>query len=194
MELGTILTTDMRCQDGDELFVTRAKDDPNAFAALYERYFDPVYWYCFRRLGHPETAADTTAQIFMRAFAALPDYHNDAGSFRRWLFTIAHNTVVDAARRRKPVDSLGDSMTMVDPARSPEEQAVAQDQQQQLRGLLEQLTPDQRQVVELRLAGLTGQEIADVMGRSLTAVKSTQFRAYTRLRRLLIDAGYDPME
>lgn len=194
MGLNTILTTDVGSQDEDELLMARAKDDPDAFADLYERYFDPVYWYCFRRLGHPESAADATAQIFTRVYAALPTYQAQPGTFRSWLFTIAHNIVVDAVRRRKPVDPLDDSVTMVDPTRSPEAQAVANDEQQQLFRLLERLTPDQHQIVELRLAGLTGQEIADVVGRSLSAVKSTQFRAYSRLRRLLIDAGYDPME
>lgn len=47
------------------------------------------------------------------------------------------------------------------------------------------LTHGQREVVELRLAGLTGPEIADVLGMKLAAVKSTQFRAYTQLRKLL---------
>ena len=43
-----------------------------AFAPLYARYFDPVYRYCYRRLGHPEAAADAAAQVFTKALAALP--------------------------------------------------------------------------------------------------------------------------
>ncbi len=51
--------------------------------------------------------------------------------------------------------------------------------------LLAALPDEQRHVVALRLAGLSGPEIAAVLGRHPAAVKSTQFRAYTRLRRLL---------
>ncbi|HET8522944.1 MAG TPA: sigma-70 family RNA polymerase sigma factor [Thermomicrobiales bacterium] len=178
----------------DSQLVAQAKADPDKFALLYARYFDTVYRYCLRRLRHPETAADTTAQIFTRAFTALPHYHDRSGSFRRWLFTIAHNAVIDAARRRKPVAPLDDSRQVIDPSQSPEEYVVALETQRQLTALLDRLTPDQREVVNLRLAGLTGVEIASVLGKSLTAIKSTQFRAYNHLRTLLIDAGFDPSE
>jgi DNA-directed RNA polymerase specialized sigma24 family protein len=47
------------------------------------------------------------------------------------------------------------------------------------------LTPEQREVVELRLAGLTGPEIAAAVGRSHGAVRALQFRAYQQLRTLL---------
>jgi RNA polymerase sigma factor (sigma-70 family) len=52
---------------------------------------------------------------------------------------------------------------------------------------MRQLSPDQRHIVDLRLAGLTGPEIAEVLGMSESAVKSSQFRAYSRLRKLLAE-------
>src|SRR5687768_11853835 len=80
--------------DEDARMVALAKRDPRAFAPLYDRYFDPVYRYCYRRLGDGETAADATAQVFAKALAALPRYREDAPSFRSWLFAIAHNVIV----------------------------------------------------------------------------------------------------
>ncbi|MGH2560878.1 MAG: RNA polymerase sigma factor [Thermomicrobiales bacterium] len=171
-------------ESGDEAeLVAQAQSDPRAFAPLYARYFRPVYRYCLRSLGDEEAAADTTAQDFARALAALPRYRD--GSFRSWLFAIAHNAIVDATRRRRPSAPLDAATTVPDPSASPEEQALSAEDRRSIKVLLGQLSPDQRQVVELRLAGLTGQEIADALGRSLPAVKSTQFRAYTRLRRLI---------
>jgi DNA-directed RNA polymerase specialized sigma24 family protein len=58
-----------------------------------------------------------------------------------------------------------------------------------VRALLAQLPPDQRQILELRLAGLTGPEIAAALGRSLGAVKIAQVRAFARLRATLDPAG-----
>ncbi len=85
---------------GDEAeLVARAQREPQAFAPLYARYAEPVYRYCYRRLGSPEAAADATSQTFAQALAALPRYR--AGSFRAWLFAIAANVVADAHRRRR---------------------------------------------------------------------------------------------
>jgi RNA polymerase sigma-70 factor (ECF subfamily) len=92
--------------DDDAWLVIGAKADPRAFAPLYARYVDPVYRYCFRRLGHPEAAADATSQVFAKALAALPGYREDAPSFRSWLFAIAHNVLVDEARARRVTSTL----------------------------------------------------------------------------------------
>src|SRR3712207_3572347 len=81
----------------DELAqIALAQRDPRAFAPLYEAYVDAVYRYCYRRLGNSDAAADATSAIFTRALSALPRYHHR--SFRSWLFTIAHNTLVDSWR------------------------------------------------------------------------------------------------
>jgi RNA polymerase sigma-70 factor (ECF subfamily) len=109
------------------------------------------------------------------------------GTFRGWLFTIAHNTTVDAARRRRPQTTLDAATEIVDGSPNPEDRAMAREAEETLSKLLAQLSPNQRSVVELRLAGLTGQEIATVLNISLSAAKALQFRAYSRLRNLLTD-------
>ena len=183
--------------------IARARRDPLAFAPLYRQLFPAVYGYCARRLGDPDEAADAAAQTFTRALAALPRFQPDPArpgvTFRSWLFAIAHNAVVDAERRRRrdprPLDLDDHSETsdplgqLADAGPSPEEWAVAADEARRLQALLHQLTDGQRRVVELRLAGLTGAEIATSLGIRIGAVKSTQFRAYARLRTLLTETG-----
>jgi RNA polymerase sigma-70 factor (ECF subfamily) len=172
-------------RDEDARLIAAAKADPRAFGPLYGRYVDPVYRYCLRRLGHTEAAADATAQVFAKALAALPAYRDEAPSFRSWLFAIAHNVLVDEVRARRPtvVLTVADDVASAEP--SPEEQALTAEVGRTIRGLLGQLSPDQRQVMELRLAGLTGPEIAVTLGRSLGSVKIAQVRAISRLRTLL---------
>jgi RNA polymerase sigma-70 factor (ECF subfamily) len=82
----------------EAVIVARARLDPSAFAPLYQTYLDPVYRYCYRRLGSREAAEDATSLIFERALRALPTFRGE--SFRAWLFTIAHNAVTDDYRRR----------------------------------------------------------------------------------------------
>lgn len=177
-------------QERETLEIERARRDPHAFAPLYERYADAIFGYCIRRVTDRELAADLTSQIFTRAIVAIPRYRPNVtpGTFRSWLFTIAHNVVVDTHRARRDLRSLDDDTVtyhLTDTAPSPEDEAIASDTREALSRAIAQLTPTQRQVVELRLAGLTGPEIADVLAMQLTAVKSSQFRAYARLRELL---------
>jgi RNA polymerase sigma-70 factor (ECF subfamily) len=168
--------------DDDEL-VARARHDRRAFAPLYARYLDPVHRYCYRRLGSREAAEDATSLVFAKALAALPAYRD--GSFRSWLFGIAHHVVADDLRRCRPHAALDAAGDLLDAAPSPEELALAAEERSSIRDLLARLPAEQCQIIELRLAGLTGPEIAAVLGRSLAAVKVGQFRAYARLRVLL---------
>ena len=165
--------------------VALAKRDPRAFAPLYARYFDPVYRYCYRRLGHREAAADATAQVFTKALAALPRYREDAPSFRSWLFAIAHNVIVDDLRARRPVAPLSEAARIAAASPTPEAAVLTEEAGCVVHALLASLPPEQRHILELRLAGLTGPEIAAALGRSLGSVKIAQVRAFARLRATL---------
>lgn len=179
--------------------VRRAQVDPAAFAPLYERYAPIVYHYCLRRLSNPEAAADATAVVFTRSIGALPRFRPDpkreGSTFRAWLFTIAHNVVIDIRRRHRNHVSLDSSASatlmesphLIDPGASPEELAIGADEARRVRTMLQQLPERQQAIVELRLAGLSGAEISRSLGMSESAVKSAQFRAYHTLRELLHD-------
>jgi RNA polymerase sigma-70 factor (ECF subfamily) len=152
-----------------------------AFAALYDRYFSAVFRYCYVRLGSADRAEDAAHQIFVRVLEGVGHYQ-ESGRFRSWLFTIAHNEVVkEVARRPHHLASEGMDEVM-DPAAGPEAEAVAAVELCRVRAALARLPPDQRQAIELRLAGLTGREIAQELGRSHQAVKMLQQRALARLR------------
>src|SRR5215217_2621747 len=130
--------------DGDARLVALAKSDPRAFAPLYARYFDPVYRYCYRRLGHPEAAADAAAQVFAKALAALPGYRAEAPSFRSWLFAIAHNVIADDLRARRTVAPMTAAAHVAAADPSPEEMAVSREVGCIVQAHLAQLPPDQR--------------------------------------------------
>jgi RNA polymerase sigma-70 factor (ECF subfamily) len=172
--------------------IARAIDDPAAFAPIYEHYVDAIYGFCQNRVSDPELAADLTSQIFIKAISALPRYQAQTNqtSFRSWLFTIARNVVIDHHRTSNPHRSITDPdapIDLRDPAQSPEDHALTADLRRSLQVAMATLTDGQRHIVELRLAGLTGPEIADVLGMHIAAVKSLQFRAYSKLRDLLHD-------
>jgi RNA polymerase sigma-70 factor (ECF subfamily) len=170
-----------------------ARNDPEAFALLYRSFFDQVYWYCFGRLGDAEAAEDATSQVFAKVLAALPRYEaregTPSGSFRSWLFRIAHNVVVDELRIRRPHDPLAAAAELEAAGPTPEDEAIAAERHRLLRGLLARLPEDQRRVVELRLAGLSSAEIGAELGRRPAAVDTALWRAVSRLRALLAETG-----
>ena len=167
----------------DLAVIHAAQRDPRAFEPLYERYFPAVFRYCFRRLNDREAAADATSQTFIRALAGVHGFRS--GSVGAWLMTIARHVVIDMARARRSTVTLDATFDLPDQGPPPVERLIASDQQRQLHEAITRLTPTQRDIVELRWAGLTGPEIAETLGISHRAVRSGQHRAYVRLRELL---------
>ncbi len=179
-------THDEVAGEPDARLVAWARQNPQAFTALYDRHFAAVYRYCRSRLGDPDAAEDATSQTFLKALVALPDYR-ETGRFRSWLFTIAHNEVLDAQRRRVRDLPLDAAFAVVDSAESPEEQAVRAISHAWLDTAIASLPGDDQQVLELRRAGLTGAEIAVVLGISHEAAKKRQSRAIARIREQLVE-------
>lgn len=178
----------------DDDWVAAALRDMRAFAPLYARYYLPIYQYCRLRLDSAQEAEDATSETFERAMRNLRSYRGGSGgSFRSWLFSIAANHVRNAARDRRPTVPLpiGPDAPDLDPGACPEEAILALEQSEGIKRALAALPPGQQRVVELRLVGLTGREVAKVLGMSLTAVKVAQWRAFNRLQELLQEDDED---
>lgn len=174
--------------ESDDTLAARAVHDPEAFTLLYRAYALDVYRYCYRRLQDRHTAEDATSQTFVNAYAGLRRLGHKP--FRAWLFTIAHNVVVDTHRNRRPFAPL-DADVREDPDPSPETLVIDREQRDAMQRLLRQLPKRDREVVELRLAGLTGREIAQTLDCSPEAVRAAQYRAVHRLRELWDKEGID---
>ena len=187
----------VRSDDATTLAILRdAALDPAAFAPLYREYAPIVYRFCHRQLGDGDLAADATSQTFVKVLGAVrtfqPHPEQPGKTFRAWLFRIAANTAIDLRRKERPAHSLdaGDddeafAPSPPDPGPLPEDLALVMDDIRAVREAVRALPERQRMILELRLADLSGAEIAEAMGMPLSAVKSAQFRAFATLRRLL---------
>lgn len=105
---------------------------------------------------------------------------------RRWVLTIARHRLIDAKRRAARRPALSDEPVPEIP--SPVEASAEMDPQ--LVRALDELTPDQREVVVLRfVADLSLEDVAKLTKRKPGAVKAMQHRALARLTRILGDPG-----
>ena len=155
-----------------------------AFESMYDRYHNQIYQFCLRRLGNSQDAEDATSTIFFGAWTSYSKLKgNDA---RPWLFSIAFRVVANHFRTRPPTQPLDDACDDYDPAPGPEDRALSNEIGQSLRELLANLSNDERQIIELRLAGFTSAEIGVILGRNPGAVDTAHHRALSRLKRVLV--------
>ncbi len=176
----------------DAALAQAALADPAAFGPLYQRYVDPIYRYSLVRLGNRQSAEDATSKTFTKALSNLNSFRG--GSFRAWLFRIAHNAVVDSHRKRRPSAPFDRVGSVAANDRSPEELAIARSEVDRLRQALDRLPQDQQIVIELGLAGWTGAEISEATGKSAGNVRIIRYRAMQRLTDILNPTAAEPGE
>jgi len=157
-----------------------------AFAVLYDKYFNKIYRYTVLKLGDRLEAEDMTQQVFVKALKSISSFKWRDVPFSAWLYRIAHNQVVDYFRKKArhattPLDDViivsnEDTQRSVELKLRIEEVGVA----------MQQLTPAQQEVISLRFAGeMHIAEVAEAMSRSQGAVKALQHSAILALRKVL---------
>ena len=127
---------------------------------------------------------DLTSEVFERAFSSLGRFSGGEGQFRSWVFTIAHHRLTDERRRaaRRPLRADGELPEAA--AGDVEDEALRRMATERVRRLCEELVPDQRDVMLLRMvAAMTVEDVARALGKSPGAVKALQRRGLAALRR-----------
>jgi RNA polymerase sigma-70 factor, ECF subfamily len=160
--------------------------DAEAFAAIFDRYHEPVYRFIASRIHRPADAEDLTQLVFVKALEALPRYESRGVPFGGWLFRLARNTVIDHVRTHRETAELELVLDRVDQDRGPDEWAMTRQELESVRVALASLTDEQREAIALRyFAGLSAKEAATAMGKQEGTVRGLQFRAIAALRRHL---------
>jgi RNA polymerase sigma-70 factor (ECF subfamily) len=159
--------------------------DGDAFGRLYESLNRRVRTYVsYRGAADPEGMVN---DVFLRVFTRLTDFHGGETQFAAWVFTIARNMLIDEARRRdrRPTGVAPSDLEGAGEAGGDvEAEALARLGDEWVVEQLDRLTPDQRDVIVLRVVGdLTVEDVADILGKGAGAVKAMQRRALRTLAR-----------
>ena len=162
--------------------------DQQAFEYLFTRYRDALMRLFEQRLEEKTMASDLLQETFIKVYLHINDYSKNY-TFGQWVYSIARNTLVDHLRR-KSGDVLIDERFRAPLATSPspEESVIINQTRAHFYNALEELTPEYRQVIEMRfLEEYSYEEIAEKLGRPLNTLKTQIRRARATICKMIIE-------
>ena len=172
----------------DDILARARRLEADALVQIHNTYYPELYRYVRFRLDDEQVGEDITAEVFLRLLDALDNGRGPNQKLRGWLFGTASNLVNDHLRQRyagkiAPV-SVDDIVLIGDD--DPESEFEENNRHLRVRQAVLELTPEQQHVLALRFSEERSlRETADIMGKSVAAVKALQFRAVAALQRQL---------
>jgi RNA polymerase sigma-70 factor (ECF subfamily) len=168
--------------------VDRAQQgEREALEELYLLHFDRIYSYLHMSVGNRHDAEDLTTQTFLKMLEAIGKFRWRSAPFSAWLFRIAHNLAMDhfrTTRRWQPEEEVPEPEPPEESA--AEEEALESIGRRSMLELIENLSPEQQQVLTLKFVfNFSNGEAATILGKTEGAIKSLQHRALASLQRQL---------
>ena len=189
MNSDSVKSSRMPLADERQLVLQAQDGDAEAFGRIYDGYVERIYRFVFFRVDDQQTAEDITSQVFLKAWSNLDRFEFTRTPYIAWLYTIAHNTVIDHYRTRKVTTALEDvQLSQPDDAEAVENQIDLTVEMKTIKVAMQSLTEDQQQVLHLRfIEGMSNTEIAQQLGKREGAIRALQMRGLQALAKQLAE-------
>ena len=164
--------------------------EPAAVTRVYTAYAPALFRFFMAAVSDRHLAEDLTGTAFVSAIEALPRFRGPVEALGGWLFQIARHDLYDHRRKQQrsriePLDDNLNEAALADGASTPRRWPSSA-WRSRVMAALRELSPDQREVLLLRMAGgLTAPEVAAILGKTTGAVKALQHRGLASLARVL---------
>ena len=170
-----------------QLVLQAQAGNSEAFGQLYDAYMERIYRFVYFRVEDHQTAEDITSQVFLKAWSNLDRFSFIRTPYLAWLYTIAHNSVIDHYRTRKVTAALDDvHLSQQDHAEAVENGIDLSAEMRSIKAALRALTDDQQKVLTLKfIEGLSNNEIARHLGKREGAIRALQMRGLQALAKQL---------
>ncbi|MEZ4535768.1 MAG: RNA polymerase sigma factor [Cyanobacteriota/Melainabacteria group bacterium] len=177
----------LRDLSDQELIALTLAGNDRSFETLVRRHQKQVYNFVYQMTRNHDESADMTQETFLKVYRALGSFDKER-EFKPWLLRIARNSTLNQIRRQKPDASLDDGATYIE--LSTGEDASRRVEENLSRATFEKALSDlpdsQRDTFMYKYhQDLSYQEISDIMGISISSIKSLLFRARDSLRKRL---------
>ena len=183
-----VTTQEAHVNFSEEDAIRKAATDPEAFRPLYEAYFKRIFLFVFHRTNDKEVAADVTQQVFLNALSNIGKYQFRGLPFSSWLFRIAVNQCNDFFRKNKKMRMV----VLEDPDAKELYEDLTKDQswdewEKKLPKVLEQLAPDDLQLIELRyFEQRPFKEVSEIMGFTESNTKVRTYRILEKMKKIFL--------
>jgi RNA polymerase sigma-70 factor (ECF subfamily) len=148
----------------------------------YEDAREDVYYYALTMGLAPAQAQDVAQEVFLRLYVQLRD-GNQIQNVRGWVFRVAHNEALKVKAKDRRFGEVAPGAELPSQAIGAEKQMLEYESRRRLNEALADLSPQQRQVLQLRAAGLRYREIAETVGIGVSTVNEFMRRAVARLKK-----------
>lgn len=173
-----------------KLLVEQARQgSEKAFNQLYYTFKKTIWWTAYKIVHNIDVADDIVSMVFTKAFTKLDTYTQHI-SFEMWLKTITLNTAIDYIRRNKKeqlnsyIDDEDNTIQLQELDRSPEENYINQQNVEIVKDCMSRLRKRHRDLIQMKLDGLTYQQIAEKLAMPEATVKGSLNKARQRLKEL----------
>ena len=173
-------------RDDQALVAAVQSGDKAAFDEIVERHRRAVYQVCFRFVNNHEDANDLAQETFVRAWKGLGNFKGEA-ALSTWLYRIAVNVSINRVSvKRLDVEPLESDRFVDTRTEAPGANLFREERAEAVRRAITELPEKQRATLILRAYhDMSHQEIADVLGSSVGAVKANFFHALANLKKIL---------
>ncbi|MFO0355738.1 MAG: RNA polymerase sigma factor [Sphingobacteriaceae bacterium] len=170
----------------EQLIIEAAKENPDRFAPLYDKYYKQIFGYLYQRMDDKDTAFDLTAQVFLKALTNIGRYEYKGVPFASWLYRIAHSELMQLFREQKNKRAInadiGDLRFICEEA----EEFYLEDYIPVLKKAITELDADDLQMVELRFFEKRAfKEIGEIMNITENNAKVRMYRILERLKKAI---------
>ncbi len=169
-----------------------AGGEPRALEVIFDRHGAPAFSLAYRMCGRRALAEDIVQETFLSLWRNGRRYDSSRGSVRSWVLRVVHNRAIDAFRRERTTTSRDvadvEAAMRLPSAVRTEAEVERREDAAQVRGALDQLPAEQRQVIELAyFGGFTHAEIASMLELPAGTVKGRMRLGLTKMRMTLGD-------
>lgn len=185
----------MEQEPGKKWLAEYRRGDVEALGQLVEHYRRPLFGFILKMTEGKGDAEEVFQEVWFRAIRGLDGYHR--GKFLSWLFKIAHNLIIDLARKQKPAASLQErhdedapalEERIAAPGFGPAEQTDDRDLGRRVAEAISRLPDEQKEVFLMRSHGeLPFKEIAKIQGTSINTALARMQYALAKLKTELED-------